>query len=48
MTDRAIQQTRQARLGCQSERTDEIICVNVSQFFIVHARSLPHSEVACA
>ena len=32
--------TAQARLRRQSERTDEIIYVNIEQSFIVHARNV--------
>jgi len=44
----AIQQPRQPRLGRQSERTHEIIYVNIEQLLIVHVRSLPHFAVLCA
>jgi len=48
MANLAIQQARQPRLGCQSERTDEIICIYIEQFFFVHTPSLPHFELCYA
>jgi hypothetical protein len=42
MTDRTIQQPRHPCPGRQPKRTDEIVGVDVEQFFIVHAHSLPH------
>ncbi len=48
MIDRPIQQARQPRSGGQPKRTDELIGVDVEQFFIVHDRRLPHFHVPCA
>ncbi len=48
MTDRAIQQSRQSRACGQSKRTDQVVRVNVQQFFIVHAQSLQYFRARSA
>ena len=48
MTDRALQQARQSRTCGQSKRTDQVVCINIEQFFIVHNDSLHQFETLCA